>query len=613
MAKFRVLQQEVNKRNSLEPLPEMPGDLIKWCMTKRKIVEGKKRTFFLPMWQAIYEDHHPFIMIVGGRQIFKSTYFGDKLGHLATTKRGSTGIYVTHDDESLSAFSNDKYRIAVLEDNPDIFRYVKGSKLGQIHRVAYRIGSKTYLVTDERGFKHVEGKSPDLLILDEGQYLEFEHWTKVRESMATTQGKVIIGGIGGEQGSEYHNFWETTNQCEWVFKNPNWRDNLEFNKDGLVWGEYLLDVLDGKWVAKNPEAFNRHGYHLPQTIFPHIPWSEFDAVEKYKTDREYSIEYKQNNYPQTQLLNHVFGLFYQGQKRPLTEAMVRACMKPYGYLDLLQPNEVRELKATFGHDILVLMGVDYGSGNVGSSKTIASIWIKWKARPERGFFVPRYQLVWIREDFPADDDDKAEELAWAHKAYDVDFGVGDMGYGAHINKKIKEGGRNRTTGEPWEGVKRKFKGCWTRKAVEQMIADNQKETDEKGTKEGFILIDKTQSIDLFIDTVKRYSNHPEPAIAEIHWPDGATRTNNSILEWSRPQLMIPYLVQRKTDWLVKDWTKIERKDIEDEDIQKPDKRQQAHKEYNHPPDSVMSTIYMLTADANFDEGAYRIMGVRNRR
>lgn len=613
MAKYRVLQAEVAKRNTLEPLPEMPKDLMAWCMQKRKIVEGKKREFMLPMWQAIYEDHHPFIMIVGGRQIFKSTFFGDKLGHMGTTRRGSTGIYVTHDDESLSAFSNDKYRAAVLEDNPDILRYVKGSKLGQIHRIAYRIGSKTYLVTDERGFKHVEGKSPDILILDEGQYLEFEHWTKVRESMATTQGKVIIGGIGGEQGSEYHNFWLSTNMMEWEFEDPYWRDKLQFDNNGLIWGDYLLEVMKGKWVAKNPEAHNRHGYHLPQTIFPHIPLTEFDAIEKYRTDREYSIEYKRNEYPQTQFLNHVMGDFYEGKKRPLTKEMVYACMRPFAYLSLLQPDEVREIKAAFTTDVLVLAGIDYGSGNVGSSKTVASIWIKWKARPERGLFIPRYQLVYIRDDFPQDDDDKAEELAWALKAYDVDYGVGDMGYGAHINKKIREGGRNRTTGEAWEGVHRKFKGCWTRKAVEQMIADNKKEQDEKGTKEGFILIDKTQSIDLFIDFVKRYANHPRPEIANLEWPEGVPRINNSMFQWSRTQFMIPYSVQRKTDWLVKDWTKIERKDIEDEEIAKADTRQQAHKEYNHPPDSVMSTIYMLTADANYDGDAFKILGVRNRR
>lgn len=593
----------------------MPEDFIEWCLQKRQYVEGVKRTFLLPMWQAIYEDTHPFIMIVGGRQIFKSSFFGDKLGHLATTKKGKTGIYVTHDDDSLSAFSNDKFRASVLEDNPDVYKYVKGSKLGQVHRVAFKIGSKVYLVSDERGFKHVEGKSPFILILDEGQYLEFEHWTKVRESMATTQGKVLIGGIGGEEGSEYHNFWLSTNQMEWVYDDPYWRDKLQFDQYGLVWGEYMLEVLKGKWVARNPEAFNRHGYWLPQTIFPHIPLLEFDAIEKYHTDREYSIEYKQREYPQTDFLNHVMGQFYKGSKRPLTKDAVYACMRPYSYLSLLSGGEVRELKATFGNDISVLMGVDYGSGNVGASKTVASIWIKWKARPEFRFNTPRYQLVYISqpEDVPDDDDDKAEWLAMLHKQYDVDLGVGDMGYGAHINKKIREGGRNRTTGESWSGVGRKFKGCWSRKAVEQMTADKAPEADEEGKKEGHILIDKTQSIDLFINFVKRFVPHPVLAVSQIQWPPAVPHTNGSDFIWNRTQFMIPFNIQRKVEWLVKEWIKIERKDIEEEDVNVKDKRQQAHKEYNHPPDSVMSAIYMLVADQDMDRHDYKIMGVGNRR
>lgn len=588
--------------------------LADWSTKVRRKVEGKNRAFLLPMWKKIYEDYIGFQMIVGGRQIFKSTAFGDMLGHLGTSKRGSTGIYVTHDDLSLMAFSYDKFRQSVLEDNPIIGQFVRGKTYGQVHRIAYKLGSKTYLVTDEGGFKHVEGKSPDLLILDEGQKLEFEHWVKMRESMATTQGRVIIGGIGGEEGSQYHSFWKSTNQCKWVPKYETWREKLEHDNQGLVWGEYMLDYLDGEWVPQAPENYQRHGYWLPQTIFPHIPLTIFDAQEKYHTDIEYSIEWKQNNYPQTDYLNHVMGQFYEGTKRPLTEEIVRACMRPYSYLDLLTGYEVRELKATFGHDITVYMGVDYGSGNTGASKTVCSIWIKWKARPEIGLALDRWQLAAIRDTWPNDDDFKAYEIWKMAVEYDIDFGVGDMGYGEHINKKLRYGSINPENPQArYEGLKRKFKGCWTRRDPVQVISDEKKEQDESGTKEPHITIDKSSSILLFIDFIKRQTRHPRPEVAMSLWNDGEVHTNNSEFRWNRSQVIIPYSNPRKVDWLVKEFTRIERKDIEEEDISKPDKRQIARIEFNHPPDAVMSTIYNFVADANFDSDPFKILGVRQRR
>jgi hypothetical protein len=581
-----------------EPLTK---DFTSWCLAHRTKIEGNTREFILPMWRKICDDTIGFKMLVGGRQIYKSTYFGDRLAFYATTKPHSTGIYVTRDDLSLQAFSYDKFRQAV-----------KGSTIGQVHRVAFRLGSKTYLVTDEGGFKHVEGKSPDLLILDEGQALEFEHWAKMRESMATTQGIVEIGGIGGAEGSQYHKFWQSTNQCEWVPKYEYWRDKLEYNNEGLVVDEYLLDVCDGQWRPRVPENFRRHGYWLPQTIFPHIPLTIFDAEDKYHIDVEYSIEFKQANFPQTDYLNHVMGQFYESTAIPVTEAMAYACMRPYNNLALLTSVEVQAIKSTFGNDVNVFLGVDYGSGNIGASSTIISIWIKWKARPDKGMHTPRYQLVYITKDPTSDDDRKAELIINLMNQYHVDFGVGDMGYGEHINKKIRRGGVSSIDGQPFQGVGRKFKGAWTRRNLAQTQEKIQLEKDETGTKEPHILIDKTSSIQLFIDVLKRHVRHPIESVASMPWNPGEAHWNNSELKWDRSQLIIPFQIQREVDWLVKEFTKIQRKDIEDEDVESPDKRQAARLEFMHPPDAVMSVVYMLVADANYSGGGPVTMGVRRK-
>lgn len=62
--------------------------------------------------------------------------------------------------------------------------------------------------------------------------------------------------------------------------------------------------------------------------------------------------------------------------------------------------------------------------------------------------------------------------------------------------------------------------------------------------------------------------------------------------------MIPFLTSREfeTDWLIKDFTDITRKDIpETEDVTITDPRQKPKKEFNHPKDSVMAIIYARVA------------------
>ena len=72
--------------------------------------------------------------------------------------------------------------------------------------------------------------------------------------------------------------------------------------------------------------------------------------------------------------------------------------------------------------------------------------------------------------------------------------------------------------------------------------------------------------------------------------------------FSRMKLAIPYLEEWKVDQMVRDFTSITRKDI-DQDITsvEPDARQKAQKQYNHPPDSVVSIIHCQVADQQFNQ------------
>jgi len=102
--------------------------------------------------------------------------------------------------------------------------------------------------------------------------------------MTATKGRVLVLGVGGESGSPYERLWRTTDQMEWEYEDPYWREKLRFGnvelkkeeyffpKTELIIGDYLDTVLKGRWVI--PEGVQNnpffHGYHMPQQMFATI-------------------------------------------------------------------------------------------------------------------------------------------------------------------------------------------------------------------------------------------------------------------------------------------------------------------------------------------------------
>jgi len=385
--------------------------LLDWIYLARPEIDNRPYSFLpFPMWTDILEDLSHQIMVMAGRQVFKSTWFSNLLAHLATTQKESVGVYCTYDDVSLSGYSSQKYREQTLNRNPMIRTMCAGKKTGlpgRVGEVRWLNGAVTYLVTDESEYTHVEGKSPNLVVLDEIQYQELEHLEIVYEAMATTVvttgAKLRMAGIGGEEGSELQRQWHKTTQSYWKYKDKFWYDKLKYDNIGrLVVDDYLEEILEGKWIMKEPKNRDFPGYWLPQTIFPHIPHKIMDAIKR-KLPVKYSIQYKEMNYPKSRYLSHVMGTFYEAQRRPITEAMIRACMEPYSYLHLIHPDgpidpatgmlqEILDIKAAFGKLVKILIGIDFGSGKSGLSATVPVIIIKWKGRMEGE---DRYHVAWV--------------------------------------------------------------------------------------------------------------------------------------------------------------------------------------------------------------------------
>ena len=153
---------------------KLPLPLKEWTLSARpKIGSRSNYLKYVPWWLRIYEDEASWIMLLFARQLWKSTYDSSLMGNITTTIPGKQATYVTYEDESLSQFSNQKFRQELW--NTDILRpYVQGPGLGEVHRVALHNSSVNNLVTHANDFHHVEGKSTDILIFDEGQYLNLD-------------------------------------------------------------------------------------------------------------------------------------------------------------------------------------------------------------------------------------------------------------------------------------------------------------------------------------------------------------------------------------------------------------------------------------------------------
>lgn len=560
------------------PLPKLPADILDWIEDARPMVDGFHRHIeWLPIWEDIYKDDHWNIMITAGRQIFKSTYCTDVLAHEATSKANVQVVYVVDDENRLHAFSQQRFRIGTLDANPKIRVYPRHG-LGAIGEVSMRNGSTVYLSTDIGGFRKIEGKSPSLIVLDEAQYQEMEFMNKLETSMTITHGKMRILGIGGEAGSPYEDLWRRTDQREWEYKDKFWRDKLQFDENGLVLGEYMEELLKGRWKSKEPDHKGFRGYHIPQQVMPFIPLTIDDAINKYKVAPSFAIEYKEKEFSQSVYKTHVLGQFHRAMRRPITREMMLACMTPYSKMKMLRPEEVRELKKTHGTKITVAMGIDWGSGP-SASKTVGAIIIFWNQ--------PRiYQLAYIDPRPREDQADQARHFVNLFESYDCDIGVADLGYGVHQVKIMQDGGADKNTGEIFAGVgKDKLLGAMSTSNIKKPFQFQHSVSDQHGEETSRVTLDKSAIISEMVDIINRKVKHPE---------------YEGIQGGLRPQLIIPFKNEHETEWLISDFTALVRKDlVEVDDVAQVDKRKRALMEFNHPRDSLMAMIYAVQASDRF--------------
>ncbi len=272
----------------------LPKNVFEWIRKARPYLGKRIRNFDLfPYWIDIYEDNHPNIMAKCARQTFKTTTCTDIIGCASTSNDGVEVSYVADNESHKTAFSKQRLRRETFLAN-DVLRKFLVHERASVGEIDLINDSVIYLLTDQGEYKNVEGKSNYLLVCDEFQYHDVQFLYKALYTLSQTHGRFYGFGIGGEQGSDYVNLWERTDQREWFYDNPDWRSELTFDSQGNIknTSKDLKGLLAGRWVAQKPENTQFRGYHIPQTIVPTIPLTIQSALYDYHVQPELNLCYQ---------------------------------------------------------------------------------------------------------------------------------------------------------------------------------------------------------------------------------------------------------------------------------------------------------------------------------
>lgn len=473
----------ITTEKEFEELPHLPKNRIDWEYYCRPIIKGiKNRLKLRPMLLKIILDFHPFIMLLLARQWGKTTIIASNLAFHASTKEHFDQMYFNFKEANLKTFTENKFRQDVFGTGP-LSEYVAGiSRLGSMNRIQLKTMSAIDMLLPGILWANALGGTNQRMEIDEGQDHNWDGFTNARETQADTFGDLEIAGVGHFKDTAYHNLYRTTNQMEYIFKrrehwkkyeDMSWRADLEFNSEGLIEDEYLLDVLDGEYVPTAPKNFYRHGYHLSQLQNPRIPLTIESAMQDYKISPEWSIEWKRHkdpNYSWVDYVRNVLAEFVEGELKPLTtEDMMKLYDKTQHVI------KARDVDHEAGD---IIIGIDWGGGG----KTI--IWI-WQCIDDSAKI---FKLLWVEKIDTASTKEQLRQCIELIDAYEADFICIDAGGAPDRVQGIQDRYGSRSIRVVYHA--RPEKPLPTR---EELL---------KQRRELYYVIDRTFSIDRIIDLVK---------------------------------------------------------------------------------------------------------------
>jgi len=607
------LIKSIKRKQTVRQLPKLTTNLWEWSTTVRNNIGDESRNFNYELfWELVYKDTSPQMAVVNARQTWKSTFGTDIIGCYTTSKKCES-LYIVDIANRLSTWSKQRFRKDTLQDN-DILRQFLTNDSAGIENIFLANGSLASCRLDNNQYRSAQGGSPAVVVFDECQFQELQYRQYALESMQMKGERFFYLGVGGDEGSEWHNMILDSKQYEWVWdvqgdydyfdeiiedgsivRIPRkWigmgvRNLLKFDDRGKLNNtpEEIEIIRKGKWVAKNPNG-QYSSYNITRPMMLRLPLTISDAIHKYKRPKEMSVQYSHITMSKRDLATQVYGSFIHSPRIPITQAMVQACYDRTK--SFLTGEQVREIKQNNKGRVNIFLGIDWGSGKTNASSTVGTVTIYWKD-------IRQFQLAHIVVDPETNSKgDQAFYFVNLFKEYDCDFCVADLGHG-DIQVEYMQNGAYSSSGEEFTGLGRnKVRGCRTTGGIEKPDEEFRQERDEHGTKIDHILIYKTTIIEQYIDLFESTSmNVNTQNISALH-----------------KRLLIPTKEDSTTiNDLLKQSCAINRIDIDPSiDQLGDDSRQSSEKKYGHPPDIPMSIMYNLVCNDHYKANPFEMLPIR---
>ena len=146
-----------------QDFPVLPKELLDFITLVTKDIPDNDYSYIpYQYWIPILRSKAARKALLMARQLFKTTYFGFRTAHVATTKKRSTTCYVAPDEDKLATFADQKYRAELLASSPLLRSLILGHSSGlpgRRSKVQWLNYSFNWHVSDEGNYRKIEGKS----------------------------------------------------------------------------------------------------------------------------------------------------------------------------------------------------------------------------------------------------------------------------------------------------------------------------------------------------------------------------------------------------------------------------------------------------------------------
>lgn len=334
-----------------------------------------------PYLADIYNGGHPRVLLLGGRQIEKSTTICatsllNTLGY-----PGFKSLYIAPLQEQCESISKNQYSDMANESPLVSMCMLRPSSVME----------KRFVNGSNQGFAYAQydadrtrSKTADMLIFDEIQDMGLEIFPIILQVIQHSRyQKLFYAGTSKLVTSPTHFFWEKSTKYEWIIKCPHCgrRQSMTIGNVGLkgpickkCGGLLTLgDILNkdtAMWVSMGDPNAEIHGYRINQMMNPDMVgnWNSF----------MFSFNLSMETSGEMVVQNEIFGYPYGRGSRPFDEALLRKLSA------WTTEAEYKDMLLNLGKSSLpCYMGIDHGAENAYTAISV----IGFPRNPKEAAFV----------------------------------------------------------------------------------------------------------------------------------------------------------------------------------------------------------------------------------